>query len=119
MARGGQAARERRARRRRCASARNARYGKRESCKPTEGARYPYWLAMTARQRRRHRRSQGGSVGKKVLLAFSVLFALVLVALGSVALWVQDIRADAPDIDTLKPLESGANSEVFAADGSS
>jgi penicillin-binding protein 1A len=58
-------------------------------------------------------------VGKKVLLAFGVLFAIVLVGLGSVALWVQDIRADAPDIDTLKPLESGANSEVFAADGTS
>jgi penicillin-binding protein 1A len=74
---------------------------------------------MTARQRRRHRRSQGGSVGKKVLLALGVVFAIVLVGLGSVALWVQDIRADAPDIDTLKPLESGANSEVFAADGTS
>jgi penicillin-binding protein 1A len=74
---------------------------------------------MTARQRRRHRRSQGGSVGKKVLLALTGVFAVVLVALGSVALWVQDIRAEAPDIDTLKPAESGANSEVFAADGTS
>ena len=27
-------------------------------------ARYAYWFAMTARQRRRHRAAQGGSVGK-------------------------------------------------------
>ena len=31
-------------------------------------ARYPYRFAMTARQRRRHRAAQGGSVGKKILL---------------------------------------------------
>ena len=58
-------------------------------------------------------------MGKKVLLVFAGLFALVVAALGGAALWVQDIRADAPDIDTLKPAESGANSEVFAADGTS
>jgi penicillin-binding protein 1A len=74
---------------------------------------------MTARQRRRHRRSQGGSVGKKIVLAFVGLFAIVVAALGGAALWVQDIRAEAPDIDTLQPAESGANSEVFAADGTS
>jgi penicillin-binding protein 1A len=74
---------------------------------------------MTARQRRRHRRSQGGSVGKKVLLVFAGLFALIIAGLGGAALWVQDIRASAPSIDTLKPAESGENSEVFAADGTS
>ena len=74
---------------------------------------------MTARQRRRHRASPGGSVGKKVLLAFAVLFAIVGIAAGAGALWVQDIRASAPSIDTLKPAESGSNSEIFAADGTS
>jgi penicillin-binding protein 1A len=74
---------------------------------------------MTARQRRRHRASQGGSVGKKILLGLAIVLAIVGIGLGAAALWVQDIRASAPSIDTLKPAETGANSEVFAADGTS
>jgi penicillin-binding protein 1A len=73
---------------------------------------------MSQRARRRHRQSRG-SVGKKVLVVFGVLFALVGIAGATAALWVQDIRASAPSIDTLEPAESGANSEIFAADGSS
>ena len=73
---------------------------------------------MSHRARRRHRQSRG-SVGKKILLAFGVILALVGIAAGTAALWVQDIRASAPSIDTLEPAETGANSEVFAADGSS
>jgi penicillin-binding protein 1A len=74
---------------------------------------------MTARQRRRHRRSHGGSVGKKILLAFAVVFALLGVGVAAGAMWVLNVANDAPDIDTLKPLDSGATSEVFAADGTS
>ncbi len=74
---------------------------------------------MTARQRRRHRRSQGGSVGRKVLLAFAVLFAIIGIGVASAGIWVLDVAAEAPDIDTLKPLDSGGTSEVFAADGTS
>jgi penicillin-binding protein 1A len=73
---------------------------------------------MSHRARRRHRQSRG-SVGKKILLVFGVILALVGIAAGTAALWVQDIRASAPSIDTLNPAETGANSEVFAADGSS
>ena len=58
-------------------------------------------------------------MGKKVLLALAVVLALIAAAVGGAVLWVQDIRASAPDIDTLKPAESGANSEIFAADGTS
>ena len=74
---------------------------------------------MTARQRRRHRRSQGSSVGKKVLLVFVGLFAVIAVALGGGVIWVLNVAADAPDIDTLKPADSGSNTQIFAADGSS
>ena len=74
---------------------------------------------MTARQRRRHRRSQGGSVGKKVLLAFAVLFAVIGIGVASAGLWVLNVAADAPDINTLKPADSGANTQIFAADGTS
>jgi penicillin-binding protein 1A len=53
------------------------------------------------------------------MLAFTVFFGVVALALGGVAFWVMDVRADAPSIDTLKPADSGANSEVFDADGNS
>ncbi len=73
---------------------------------------------MSQRARRRQRRSRG-SVGKKIVLVFAVLFGIVGLVAATAALWVRDIQASAPSIDTLKPAESGANSEVFAADGSS
>jgi penicillin-binding protein 1A len=73
---------------------------------------------MSARARRRQRRS-GGSVGKKILLVFTVLFAVIGIAAASVGLWIKDVMADAPPIESLKPADSGANSEIFAADGSS
>jgi penicillin-binding protein 1A len=73
---------------------------------------------MSPRQRRRQRRS-GGAVGRKVALAFGVLLAIAGIAAASAALWVLDVAASAPDIDTLEPAEPGANSEVFAADGTS
>jgi penicillin-binding protein 1A len=61
----------------------------------------------------------GGSVGKKVALAFGVLLAIVGIAAASAALWVLDTMASAPSIHTLEPAQQGANSEVFAADGTS
>jgi penicillin-binding protein 1A len=72
---------------------------------------------MTQSTRRRLRRSRG-SVGKKILLAFGVLFALIGVGIAGVGLWVLDVRASAPDINTLQPIARGESSEVFAADGS-
>jgi penicillin-binding protein 1A len=71
---------------------------------------------MTQSARRRLRRSRG-SVGKKILLAFGVLLALVGIGVASVGLWVLDVRASAPSIDSLKPIDQGYSSEVFAADG--
>ncbi len=34
-------------------------------------------------------------------------------------IWVLNVAADAPDIDTLKPADSGSNTQIFAADGTS
>ena len=73
---------------------------------------------MSARARRRAKQA-GGSVGKKILLGFAVVFAAIGIAAASVGIWVIDVAASAPSIETLKPLDSGANSEVFAADGTS
>jgi penicillin-binding protein 1A len=72
---------------------------------------------MTQSARRRFRRSRG-SVGKKILLGFGVLFALIGIGIAGVGLWVLDVRASAPDIDTLQPIDRGASSEVYASDGS-
>ena len=72
---------------------------------------------MSARARQRHRRSRS-SIGKKILLGFGVVLAILGIAAGSAALWVLDIANSAPSVDTLKPIDSGENTEVFAADGS-
>jgi penicillin-binding protein 1A len=74
---------------------------------------------MTARQRRRHRRSQGGSVGKKLVLGFVVVLVMIGIGVASAGIWVLDVAADAPDIDTLEPAEAGSNTQIFAADGTS
>jgi penicillin-binding protein 1A len=73
---------------------------------------------MTHRQRRLQRRAHR-SVGRKVLLAVCVLFAIVGIAAASAGVWVLDVAAEAPAIDSLKPASSGESSQVFAADGTS
>jgi penicillin-binding protein 1A len=72
---------------------------------------------MTQRARRRHRRSRG-SVGRKILLALAVLVTIAGVGGMGVALWVLDVRGSAPSLNTLKPIDRGAVSEILAADGS-
>ena len=58
-------------------------------------------------------------MGRKILLGFGVILAVIATAAGAGAVWVFDVAASAPSIDTLKPIESGESSQVFAADGSS
>ena len=73
---------------------------------------------MSARRRQRRLRSKG-SVGKKVLLGLGVVVAMIGLAVAGAGAWVLSIAASAPSIDSLKPQDSGANSQIFAADGSS
>ena len=72
---------------------------------------------MTQRGRKRHRRP-GGSVRRKLLVAFGVLTAAIVIPVAGVGVWVLSVRADTPPLDQLKPVKEGANSVVFAADGS-
>jgi penicillin-binding protein 1A len=72
---------------------------------------------MTQRARKSRRRSRG-SAGKKVLLGFGVLLILLLVGVASVGAWVLNVWNSAPSIDTLKPIDQGETSSVYAADGS-
>ena len=47
------------------------------------------------------------------------LVSMLLMAAGGVTIWALNVMADAPDIDTLHPIDDGANTKVYAADGSS
>jgi penicillin-binding protein 1A len=71
---------------------------------------------MSARARHRRTGSRG-SVGKKILLALGVVLGVLGIAAAVGAGYVYSIMDDAPSIDTLKPLDSGENSVVYAADG--
>ena len=57
-------------------------------------------------------------MGKKFLLGLGVLFGTIAIAGGVAAAWVLNVMSEAPSIDTLKPLDSGENTKVYAADGS-
>src|SRR3954463_14000449 len=73
---------------------------------------------MTYRQRKERKNRNKGGVGKKILLGFGVLLTIVVVAIASVVGYIASIAATAPNINDLKPIDKGAVSEVFAADGS-
>ncbi len=73
---------------------------------------------MSARIRNRRQHSHG-SVGKKILLVVLGLLSVVALGVGGAAIWVMDVAASAPPIDTLKAADSGANSKVYDASGKS
>jgi penicillin-binding protein 1A len=73
---------------------------------------------MTPRARRIKRRaSHGLSTPKKVLIGFGVVVALIAAGIVGVGAWVLDVRANAPDIDELKPVKRGETSFVYSSDG--
>jgi penicillin-binding protein 1A len=72
---------------------------------------------MTQRERRRQRRSRRRK-SSKILLGLGVVVALVAISVLSFGLWVLNVAAEAPPIDELRPIDKGANSVVFASDGS-
>ena len=47
------------------------------------------------------------------------VLAIVACGIGGLAVWVLNVRADAPDIDTLRPADDGANSQIFDSAGNS
>ncbi len=71
---------------------------------------------MTQRERRRQRRSRRRK-SSKILLGLGVVVALVAISVLSFGLWVLNVAAEAPPIDELRPIDKGANSVVFASDG--
>jgi hypothetical protein len=73
---------------------------------------------MSSRARKRHQRSNGSPL-KKILLGLGVVLVVVGIAAGAAAGWVYGMWNDAGTIDDQKIVgEEGANSKVYAADGS-
>ncbi|MFL5885686.1 MAG: transglycosylase domain-containing protein, partial [Thermoleophilaceae bacterium] len=73
---------------------------------------------MTHHQRQLRKRRRHPGIRKRVGLALTLVFAAGVIALLAAVGWVLEIAATAPDIKTLKPIDKGASSVVYAADGS-
>jgi penicillin-binding protein 1A len=70
---------------------------------------------LTYRERKRLRR---GRKHKKLLLGLLVLVICLVIALLSVVGYVLAVSATAPPLGSLRPVDQGASSVVYAADGS-
>jgi penicillin-binding protein 1A len=71
---------------------------------------------MSARSRRRHRRTSRKR--NPFLLTLLILVAILALAVMGFGLWVISVAAEAPPIEELRPIDQGENSIVYAADGS-
>ncbi len=72
---------------------------------------------MARRTRRRRRRSHG-STWKKLLIAAVAVACATAVAGGFAASWAVDVYDSAPPLSSLKPVQRGRSSAIYAADGS-
>jgi penicillin-binding protein 1A len=69
---------------------------------------------MSYRERRRHRRGRRRS---KILLALLVVGVCMCIAIMSLAGYVISVGASAPPLESLKPVDQGTSSAVYADDG--
>jgi penicillin-binding protein 1A len=72
---------------------------------------------MSRRERQRRKRRNRSGPQRAILLSVGLVFVAGLIAAGSVVGWVVSVANSAPPLDTSKPLELGATSRVYAADG--
>src|SRR2546421_5022635 len=68
------------------------------------------------RQLRKRRRHPG--VKKRIGLALTLVFAAGCIGVLAAVGWVLEVAATAPDIKSLKPIDKGAASVIYASDGS-
>jgi penicillin-binding protein 1A len=73
---------------------------------------------MSNRERRHRRRSRHGGLKSKLLIAFGGLCVAAAVAVGVGASWAIDVYDSAPPLASLKPVQKGRSSAIYAADGS-
>jgi penicillin-binding protein 1A len=72
---------------------------------------------MTQRARRRNRRSRG-SLRRRILIGLGIVFGAIVVVVGGMAAYAVSIWDKTPALGSLKPIEEGSTSVVYAADGS-
>jgi penicillin-binding protein 1A len=73
---------------------------------------------MSRRERqRRRRRSQGGGPQRIIFWFLGVAAAAIVLGVGGVVGWVISVASTAPELKTDQPIEIGATSRVYAADG--
>ncbi len=72
---------------------------------------------MATRVRRR-RRKPHHPIWHKVAIPLGILAALVLISGGIAAAWAINVYNSAPELSSLKPVEKGRSSAIYAADGS-
>src|SRR5919109_3809001 len=72
---------------------------------------------MSRRERQRRKRRNRGGPSRIVFLTLGLLAAVAAIGAGSVVGWVVSVANTAPPLDTSKPIELGATSRVYAADG--
>jgi penicillin-binding protein 1A len=71
-----------------------------------------------ARRTRRRRRKSHTSKKKKLLVPLGILLAAVMIAGGVAVSWAVDAYESAPPLASLKPVQKGRSSAIYAADGS-
>ena len=72
---------------------------------------------MSRRERQRRKRRNKGGPHRIIFLALGLVFTGVVIA-GIVAVaWVINVANSAPSLETKKPIELGATSRIYAADG--
>jgi penicillin-binding protein 1A len=74
---------------------------------------------MTRRQRQRHRRAQhnGGGAKQGILIALSLGIVVGFLGVLGVVGYIISVAASTPSIDSLKPIDHGTTSSIYAADG--
>ncbi len=71
---------------------------------------------MARRSRRRRRRSHT-SKSKKILVPLGVLAVAIAIAGGIAGSWAVNVYESAPPLSSLKPVQKGRSSAIYAADG--
>jgi penicillin-binding protein 1A len=78
----------------------------------------PYNPQRMATRVRRRRRKPHHPIWHKIAIPLGVLAALVAIAGGIAAAWAINIYNSAPPLSSLKPVQKGRSSAIYAADGS-
>jgi penicillin-binding protein 1A len=72
---------------------------------------------MTRRERQRRKRRKSAGPSRIIFLTIGLLATAALIGAGGVVGWIISVANTAPPLDTSKPIELGATSRVYAADG--